>query len=316
MRSKVAIGVCVACLLPAVAAAQPAEPSKPGGPAKPAKSAKSAKEEQAAQKAAEEHFQKGSAFFESGGFNWAIEEFDAGFQLTGESRFLFWLGRCHEDMGEKRKAVEYFQRYLAADPEGAFANDAGTHVAKLSAEIEHEEDLERERVQREAEEVRKRERQRKAVERRRELFEKALDQKRKQMLVEAEERRVEAERAAARRAHRRARFRQAGLITMGVGAVSLAVGAVYGLEAKSANDALSDHITGAWTDDLLVRQDEGESAERRMFYLSGIGAAAVVTGGILYWLGSRGARAETSAGLSVRPSVGASHAALSLAGRF
>ncbi len=304
MRSKVAIGVCVVWLLPAVAVAQPA------------KQAKQAKEQAAAQQAAEEHFRKGTEFYESGGFDWAMEEYAAGFELTGEPRFLFWIGRCYEDLGEKQKAVEQYQRYLAAEPDGPNSDEAGTRVAKLSADIEHQAEMERERQQRKAEEARKRERARQAAKRRRELFEKALDRKRKQMLLEAEQEQRAAARAAARRECRKRRFRQAGLITMGVGAVSVAVGAVYGLEATGANNDLSDHTAGAWTDDLLDRQDEGERAERRMFYLTGIGAAALVTGGVLYVLGRRGSTPETSQGLSVRPSVGATHAALSLSGRF
>lgn len=311
MRSKVAIGVCVAWLLPAVAVAQPAKPAKP-----PAKPVKQTKEEAAAQKAAEEHFRKGTELYESGGFNWAVEEYSAGFDLTGEPRFLFWMGRCYEDMGEKRKAVEQYQRYLAAEPDGASSDEAGTRVAKLSAEIEHQDEMEQERLRQEAEEARQKERAREAARRKRELFEKALDRKRKQMLVEAEQQQRAAVRAAARRERRKRHFRQAGLITMGVGAVSLAAGAVYGLGAKSASDDLSDHDTGAWTDDLIDKQDDGERAERRMFYLTGIGAAALVTGGVLYLLGRPDSAPETSPGLSLRPSVGATHAALSLSGRF
>jgi len=307
MRSKVAIGLCVVWLVPALAVAQPARSAKP---------TKQTAAEAAAQKKADEHYERGSSFLESGGIDWAIEEFTDGFELTGEPRFLFRLGRCYEDKGEKREAVAYFQRYLAADPEGPSSDEAGTRIAKLSGEIEYEEQAERERKQSEEAEAKKRERQRAASERRRALFEKALDQKRRQMLRESERREAEAARAAARRACRNRRLRQAGLITMGAGALALVVGVKYGLDAKSANDALSDHTTGAWTDELLARQQEGDRAERRMAYLTGIGAGALLTGGILYVLGRRESDRERPARLGLRSSFGASHAAIALVGRF
>jgi len=304
MRPRLGILLCVAWLLPAVAHAQLA------------KKGKQTAAEAEAQKAADAHFKKGTAFLESSGFDWAIEEFAAGFELTGEARFLFWVGRSHEDKGEQRKAVEYYRRYLEAEPDGPSSDESGTRVAKLTAEIEHEEEMESARKQREEAEAKKAAAALQAAERRRALLEQALERRRKQMMKEAEEREATAIKRAASRACRNWRLRRAGVITMGAGAVALGLGAWFGLEAKSANDALSDHTTGAWTDDLLDRQEEGESAERNMKVFAGVGAAALLTGGVLYLLGRRGASAERRQGLRVQSSVGAAHATIAVVGRF
>lgn len=105
-------------------------------------------------------------------------------------------------------------------------------------------------------------------------------------------------------------FKRAGLVSGGIGLVALGAALHFGIEAKKASDAISENQEG-WNQSLLDRYDEGESAETRMFVLSGVGAAALAAGGVLYYLGWRADRAEV---VPITPAGGGAGAAF--AGRF
>lgn len=81
-------------------------------------------------------------------------------------------------------------------------------------------------------------------------------------------------------------LRVAGLASTGVGLLAIVGGVKYHLDARSLSDEFSN-VT--WSPELEQRfQDaEGEDAERNARLLYGIGAAAVVTGGVLYYIGLR-----------------------------
>lgn len=80
--------------------------------------------------------------------------------------------------------------------------------------------------------------------------------------------------------------RTAGIVIGGAGIVLTGVGIYFGLAARSLNDSL-DHHTGEWTQNNA----DDETASRRDVKLGvvfgGLGAAAVITGGVLFVLGGR-----------------------------
>jgi hypothetical protein len=79
----------------------------------------------------------------------------------------------------------------------------------------------------------------------------------------------------------------AGLVSVGVGALAIGLGVKFGLDARSAADDISNFQGGSWTDEQLQREDDGKSAEKKMIIFTGVGAAAVIGGGVLYLLGSK-----------------------------
>lgn len=101
-------------------------------------------------------------------------------------------------------------------------------------------------------------------------------------------------------------FKVAGLVSGGIGLIALGAALHFGIEAKKASDAISENDE-AWNQSLLDRYDEGESAETRMFVLSGVGAAALAAGGVLYYLGWRADRAEV---VPITPASGGAGAAV------
>jgi tetratricopeptide (TPR) repeat protein len=89
------------------------------------------------------HFLRGRAFFEAGHFPEALDEFDHCVRGKGEItdvflvdsatlRYyppaLYWLGRCHEELGNKTAADDLYRQFLAlrgdADPVDPLATDA------------------------------------------------------------------------------------------------------------------------------------------------------------------------------------------------
>ncbi len=78
--------------------------------------------------------------------------------------------------------------------------------------------------------------------------------------------------------------RVAGLVIGGIGIAAVATGVYFGLRAKST---ASDVEGGATWDPDLDRQ--GKAAERNAIILWGAGGAAIIGGGVLYFLGRRSA---------------------------
>lgn len=79
-------------------------------------------------------------------------------------------------------------------------------------------------------------------------------------------------------------LRTAGLITGGVGVLAVAGGVVMGLRARSlSNEVTSDANAGMFSQSKF---DSGEHAQTWELVGYGVGAAALITGGLLYYFGS------------------------------
>jgi len=92
----------------------------------------------------------------------------------------------------------------------------------------------------------------------------------------------------------------------------LAVGGKFGLDAKS----LEQDVTGntVWSQKDF---DDGQDAERNALLFFGIGGAAVVTGGVLYWLGrSKSRSSNTESQISMTPTPTRNGASLLVHGSF
>lgn len=97
-----------------------------------------------------------------------------------------------------------------------------------------------------------------------------------------------------------------GWSLVGVGALSLGVGAYYGREASTAADDVADACAGgcAWAD-VADRDAAGRRAETRQWIGYGIGLGAVVGGVVLLVLDHRDARAAgTDVEIAISPTTG------------
>ena len=111
------------------------------------------------------------------------------------------------------------------------------------------------------------------------------------------------------------RLKVAGIVTGGVGVASLAVGAYFGISSASNNSDLEAlHKDRKFNPNFI--QDRDSSAT--LFYvLTGVGAGALITGGVLYYLGDGASEegAEHTA-FSVSPVVTTDGASISCWGSF
>jgi tetratricopeptide (TPR) repeat protein len=89
------------------------------------------------------HYQAGEAAFQAGDYDRAIMEFSAAYELSPRPVLLFNLGAAYRRRAESqhyladlRQALEDYQRYLEAEPNGKGADDARAYVAILQKEIE------------------------------------------------------------------------------------------------------------------------------------------------------------------------------------
>ena len=121
-------------------------------------------------------------------------------------------------------------------------------------------------------------------------------------------------------------LRIAGMATAGAGVIAIAVGIKYGLDARRISKDLSDHDEsapdgGMWTEAILAKQAVGKRAEKRMFIGTGLGAAFIAGGAVLYYLGHKArADAEESAGdaegISAAPVIDVDSFGFAVSGRF
>ncbi len=227
---------------------------------------------------AEKRFQQAEALYKRRDYLAAATEYQAAYDLSGLPGLLFNVAQSYRLGGEKERSVAAYRQFLERAPDHQLAALARAHLEALERELAA------------------------------------------QARPAAEPARPARERAAAPPAdlvaeapsapERGRGLRLAGLVSGGVGLVALGAALHYGVEARKASDAISDNREG-WNASLLDRYDEGEAAETRMFVLSGVGAAALAAGGVLYYLGWRDRGAEV---VPVTPAGGGAGAAL--VGRF
>jgi tetratricopeptide (TPR) repeat protein len=108
--------VVLACLAaaPMIASAQPERPAA------------------TAADRAKDHFERARALAQAKQYAAAYDEFAAGYALAPRPLFLFNMGEMARALGQTPRAREHYERYLAAEPDGAFAKQATQRLTELS----------------------------------------------------------------------------------------------------------------------------------------------------------------------------------------
>ena len=238
---------------------------------------------------AKKRFQAAEAARAKGDWDTAATEYLAAYAKFPDPEFYFNVGEVYRRKGDDEKALEYFQKYLALDSTGRGAPAARTAVAELTKAIEA----------------------RKAAE---------AEQKRK---LDAE-----LEAAAATRGPPNAPpppppqdvveapprpgrgLRIAGIATGGAGLAGVGLGVYFGLRARKIDREASD-----WVVFDPDRYAQGERAARNMIIAVSVGGAAIVTGGVLYYLGYRRGRVEERP-VAITPIAPSGGAGLAIGGQF
>jgi tetratricopeptide (TPR) repeat protein len=292
MRTSVLTSLATALLAIAFAVTASAQPAQPTGkPAQP-----TAKQLEDAKK----HFTAAETAKARGDFKTAAVEYLAAYEQFQDPEFFFNVAEVYRLGNDEENALAYYQKYLQLDPNGRGAAAARTAVDALTLSIAAKQDA----AKHEAEAAAAAEAKRKADE---EAKRKADEQAK---LEQAQQQQPPPEEPAPQRPG--GTLRIAGLATAGAGVVAIGVGVVFGLRAKSISNEAAQ-----WDTFDQARFDQGEAAERNMFIFTGVGGAALITGGVLYYLGHRaGATTADSGTVTVAPVITPETVTFTAAGRF
>ena len=265
---RVAVSAVTLCAALAAGAspllAQPERPPDAPPPA-PSESDKPTAEQVTA---AREHYAKGKAAQDAGEFETAAKEYLAAFAEFPQPLLLYNVAQVKRLSGANDEAIEYYDKYLTLDPSGPGAANSREILAELRAAKEQDKPLAEPLVP-EEDEARSQPIEPPGPP---DIVIPLLEPKRK---------------ASSGRT-----LKIVGLSAAGLGVVAIGAGVLFGLDARSKSDEISSY-QGEWDETKNQLFADGESAERLMFISTSVGAAAVITGAVLYVLGTRkDARAE------------------------
>lgn len=220
------------------------------------------------------HFEQGEAYFRAGGYDLAIVEYQAAYDLVPEPGLLFNIGLSCENAGDPERAIATYRRYLDADPRGGKAAEArarseaisrGIAAARRAREIDAEV-LAATIARRSAEEARR------------------VDELKARQALRSRSRSITAGERVPRTVVVGAGPRLwPGLTVLGAAAACAGVGVFYGQQAAGIREELDQALIGGTPplDSRDPRFDAGASAARRSAIFYGIAGTAAVLGGVL-----------------------------------
>jgi tetratricopeptide (TPR) repeat protein len=242
------------------------------------------------EKAARKHYERGRLHHERHEYELALREYELAYDLEPTPALLFNIAQVYYLSGNREKALEHYHEYVVLEPEGEVSDLARQRIAEIERELgQAPEDLETpELADAPAEGTGASEGQDQAS---------AADAG-----------------APARRGSPGRGLRIAGLATAGLGLVGVGLGVKFGLDASRIQDDIESQPDGTpWMfDDLYA---DGEAANRNMWISYGVGAAALVAGGALFYLGWNAGQEEERQ-WAIAPVWGASGSGLVLVGGF
>jgi tetratricopeptide (TPR) repeat protein len=251
------------------------------------------------------HVGNGQALQEAKQYPEALSEYQQAYDLVPHPELLFNMGQVNRLMGEHAEAVRLYEKYLALEPNGRAADQAKQFIEESRTAMA-EADARAKEAAAEAE-------RKKKLDAARQQPDPGPDGSTPAGTTEPQVI-VDDPPPATSGGSGGKGLKVFGLVAGIVGVASVGAGVFFGLEAQRLSDELSDG-TGPWTDDDLAKEADGRAAERNMFIFTGVGAAAIVAGGALYFLGRSKDRAAAR-GLSVAPVFGPSSATVSISGAF
>ncbi len=81
------------------------------------------------------HFLRGQEHQQAGRYDDAIAEYQAAYSAAPMPALLFNLGQAYRLKGDKHRAVAYYKKYVAAEPNAAPSIEAQQHIDSLAADL-------------------------------------------------------------------------------------------------------------------------------------------------------------------------------------
>ena len=248
------------------------------------------------------HYETATRLYDVGEYEKALAEFKAAYVAKDDPAFLFNIGQCYRELGQEADALKFFRRYLKkAPPDDPNRAQVEARYRDTEADAVFKEDMQR------------------AAERTEATPPPSEDlgivltpappvveappppapppPVRTPVVVKQAAPAIPAlESSDAGRS-----LRVAGIATSAVGVASIVTAIYFYARARHYSDIVSNDRNHTAAD-----EQSGRNAETAQWVFYSIGAAALATGGVLYWLGWP----------SVRPVVGPGVAGISAGGTF
>ncbi len=234
----------------------------------------------------------------------AAFEYVSAYDLVPHPLMLYNLAQVARLTGDKTRAYRLYKKFLKEQPTGEAANFARSYVrilkrtVELEGEVEEEGEGENEEGEADGSEEESEE----------ESEEGEVD-------PETDNNDITGQSSKPAKDDPGKTKRYAGLGLSATGLLSVLVGTKFGLDAKSISTTLSNHNT-AWTDKEIQLDKDGDAAAKKMLIFTGLGAAALVGGGLLYYLGKSESSEDKQEALLITPQADGESIGIGLAGRF
>lgn len=284
------------------------------------------------------HFKQARAFHEAGAWDDAVKEYEKAHALMPLPDLLYNIGQAYRMKGDKPKAIEAYQRYLAVVSEGALAEEARGHVATLKLRIQLEEaEAAKRQALAEAEAARRRAREAEETRRRaeadaaRRLAEQRADQERLRRIAIEEAQRMQRRKELSDQDHQRqvvaaqkrgGALRGAGITFLTLGSLALAGVVGTGISWGVARSETAENNTPNLPPGPYETGSDGLGDSGYTYLMVGFGAlggVCLITGIILHQVGLRQRRRALGAverSVTVLPLLGPGTLGLTLRQTF
>jgi len=88
---------------------------------------------------ASEHYKKAKVAYVAGDFETALKEFTEAYNISGKADLLYNLAICSEKIGQKDKAIAFYELYLEEKPDAEDAEQIKSRVDSLNSPEKHAE---------------------------------------------------------------------------------------------------------------------------------------------------------------------------------
>jgi tetratricopeptide (TPR) repeat protein len=229
------------------------------------------------------HYEAGKKAFRLGDYDDAIKSWREGYKLKGDPKFLYNIGQAYREKGDLEQAVQFLRSYLREEKEAPNREQVESRISEMEALIA----------------ARNQERAKPptgpfepGANTAHESTGKTTESSTPHPLTPAP---TEKDRAPGGNGKA---LKISGIAVGGAGVAMLATGVFFRLRANSAAKEISDAAAAGrpWDEDLQATDDRGRSAAKLSPIFLGVGAGALVAGGVLFYLGlrDRGPARETA----------------------
>jgi tetratricopeptide (TPR) repeat protein len=224
-----------------------------------------------AKQTAEAHYEKGMKAYTLGHFLEAIEEFERAYELRSEPIFLYNIAQSHRQNNTPQRAIFFYRRYLEADPNAKNKPEIEKRIKDMETELNAQKEREHAAAAPAPAPT--------GVVQPTPPPPAVAPQWTATAPTPAPTAQITQPVPVESAQQGRPGLRIAGIATAGVGAAAVVAGIVFGVHANSLR---SDSLSGTYDDS---KYQDSKSFRTLEWVSFGVGGAALVTAGVLYYFG-------------------------------